>query len=92
MCFPVIASTRSRSSSMYCRFTEVMTEIPASRSTSTSCQRFVAYRTGRVIVGESIHQTHFGGSPQNGVDIHYRNAAFRLQWDDIQSRDDRSKS
>ena len=47
-----------------------MTSMPASRISSTSCQRFSLREPGHVGVGQLVDQGHLGAPGQHGVDVH----------------------
>ena len=47
-----------------------MTSMPASSSSSTSCQRFSFREPGHVGVGELVDEHQLRSAPQDGVDVH----------------------
>ena len=47
-----------------------MTSMPASSSSSTSCQRFSFREPGHVGVGELVDEHEVGPAAQDGVDVH----------------------
>ena len=67
---PVIDSTTSLSDSRCWMFTVVITSMPASSSSSTSCQRLALRRAGDVGVGQLVDQGHLGSAGQDGVQVH----------------------
>ena len=67
---PVICSTTSLSDSRCWMLTVEMTSIPASRSSSTSCQRFSLPRARDVRVRELVDERDLGPAREDGVEVH----------------------
>ena len=66
---PLICCTTSLSDSRCWMLTVVMTSMPASSSSSTSCQRFSCRLPGHVGVGELVDQGDRGPAGQHGVEV-----------------------
>ncbi len=67
---PVIFSTTSLSDSRCWMLTVEMTSMPASSSSSTSCQRFSLRRAGHVGVRQLVHQRDLRPAGEHRVEVH----------------------